>query len=259
MGPATCWPTTPDTPLNRVTSALAFAMSAPVRPEGRSYTTTAVKMFGDWIFDCRFSTCVDSALAGNHDDESFFSAPVSFPDNGPARATMISQKTTTPHLARRPLANVKMVRARLMVIPRRSLVGLPRRQHYGTQPFRGSSHILTANDCTAELSNLGEITSGDDIAGQCQTGAMSFYGDHVLPRLIDLLLRSSDTHELRARVAAGLTGEVLEIGFGSGLNVPFYPAALTRVRALAPAALGRKLAAERVAASPVPIEYIGLD
>ena len=88
---------------------------------------------------------------------------------------------------------------------------------------------------------------------------MSFYGDHVLPRLIDLLLRSSDTHELRARVASGLTGEVLEIGFGSGLNVPFYPAALTRVRALAPAALGRKLAAERVAASPVPIEYIGLD
>jgi SAM-dependent methyltransferase len=118
---------------------------------------------------------------------------------------------------------------------------------------------LTANDCTAELSNFGEIASGDDIAGQCQTGAMTFYGDHVLPRLIDLLLRSSDTHELRARVAAGLTGEVLEIGFGSGLNVPFYPAALARVRALDPAALGRKLAAQRVAASPVPIEYIGLD
>ena len=66
---------------------------------------------------------------------------------------------------------------------------------------------MTANDCTAELSNFGEIASGNDIAGQCQTGAMSFYGDHVLPRLIDLLLRSSDTHELRARVAAGLTGE----------------------------------------------------
>jgi ubiquinone/menaquinone biosynthesis C-methylase UbiE len=88
---------------------------------------------------------------------------------------------------------------------------------------------------------------------------MSFYGDHVLPRLIDLLLRGQDTHEPRARAASHLTGEVLEIGFGSGLNVPFYPAGLTRVRALDPATVGRKLAAGRVAGSPVPIEYIGLD
>src|SRR5579875_3069340 len=88
---------------------------------------------------------------------------------------------------------------------------------------------------------------------------MSFYGDHVLPRLIDLLLRGQDTHEPRARVASHLTGEVLEIGFGSGLNVPFYPAGLTRVRALDPATVGRKLAAGRVAASPVPVEYVGLD
>jgi ubiquinone/menaquinone biosynthesis C-methylase UbiE len=88
---------------------------------------------------------------------------------------------------------------------------------------------------------------------------MSFYGDHVLPRLLDLLLRGEDTHEIRAGAASHLTGEVLEIGFGSGLNVPFYPAGLTRVRALDPATVGRKLAAGRVAASPVPIEYIGLD
>jgi ubiquinone/menaquinone biosynthesis C-methylase UbiE len=88
---------------------------------------------------------------------------------------------------------------------------------------------------------------------------MSFYGDHVLPRLINRLLGTEDTFELRARVASNLRGEVLEIGFGSGLNVPFYPARLTRVRALDPATVGRKLAAQRVAASPVPIEYIGLD
>ncbi len=61
---------------------------------------------------------VDSALAGSQDDESFFSAPVSLPDSGPATATMISQKTTTAHLARRPLATAMIVRARLMVIPR---------------------------------------------------------------------------------------------------------------------------------------------
>src|SRR6202161_1074250 len=88
---------------------------------------------------------------------------------------------------------------------------------------------------------------------------MSFYGEHILPRLINVLLGARDTHEVRARVASGLTGQVLEIGFGSGLNVPFYPPGLTRVYALDPATAGRKLAAERVAVSRVPVEYIGVD
>jgi ubiquinone/menaquinone biosynthesis C-methylase UbiE len=88
---------------------------------------------------------------------------------------------------------------------------------------------------------------------------MSFYRDHILPRLIDVIMRARDTHDLRAQVASNLTGEVLEIGFGSGLNVPFYPATLTRVYALDPATVGRQLAARRVAVSPVPVEYIGLD
>jgi SAM-dependent methyltransferase len=88
---------------------------------------------------------------------------------------------------------------------------------------------------------------------------MGFYGDQVLPRLIDLSLRGGEISRLRARVAAGLAGEVLEIGFGSGLNVPHYPPGLTRVQAVDPAATGRKLAARRVAACPVPVEYLGLD
>jgi ubiquinone/menaquinone biosynthesis C-methylase UbiE len=65
--------------------------------------------------------------------------------------------------------------------------------------------------------------------------------------------------EIRGRVAAELGGEVLEIGFGSGLNVPHYPLAITRVRAVDPATVGRKLAAGRVANCPVRVEYVGLD
>ena len=88
---------------------------------------------------------------------------------------------------------------------------------------------------------------------------MGLYRDQVLPRIVDLAMRGGDLEEVRARVAAGLDGEVLEIGFGSGLNIPFYPATITRVWAVDPAAVGRKLAAKRAAASAVPIDYIGLD
>ncbi|HKB31086.1 MAG TPA: class I SAM-dependent methyltransferase [Streptosporangiaceae bacterium] len=88
---------------------------------------------------------------------------------------------------------------------------------------------------------------------------MGFYGEQILPRFTDLALRGREFAKLRARVAAGLKGEVLEVGFGSGLNVPHYPPGLKRVRAVDPAAVGRKLAAKRVAASAVPIEYAGTD
>jgi ubiquinone/menaquinone biosynthesis C-methylase UbiE len=88
---------------------------------------------------------------------------------------------------------------------------------------------------------------------------VGFYSERVLPRLTDKVLGTHEFTLIRARVASGLRGEVLEVGFGSGLNVPHYPEAVTRVLAVDPAVVGRKLAAARVAASPVPVEYAGLD
>ena len=88
---------------------------------------------------------------------------------------------------------------------------------------------------------------------------MGFYADQILPRAMDLLLRGDELKAIRARVAADLSGEVLEVGFGSGLNVAHYPPAVTRVLAVDPAQAGRKIAARRVAATSVPIEYVGLD
>jgi ubiquinone/menaquinone biosynthesis C-methylase UbiE len=88
---------------------------------------------------------------------------------------------------------------------------------------------------------------------------MGIYQDHILPRVVDVVMRGREYNAIRARVSAGLDGEVLEIGFGSGLNVRYYPAAVTHVRAVDPATLGRRLAARRVAACPVPVEYVGLD
>ncbi len=88
---------------------------------------------------------------------------------------------------------------------------------------------------------------------------MGFYEDRVLPHLIDLMLGNKEFGKLRARVASGLSGEVLEVGFGSGLNVPHYPTTIARVQAVDPALTGRKMAAKRLAASPVPVEFVGLD
>jgi ubiquinone/menaquinone biosynthesis C-methylase UbiE len=88
---------------------------------------------------------------------------------------------------------------------------------------------------------------------------MGFYGEHVLPRIVNVTCGLKGVEPQREKVCEGLEGEVVEIGFGSGLNVPFYPPPVTRVAAVEPADLGWKLAADRVKAASVPVERSGLD
>lgn len=88
---------------------------------------------------------------------------------------------------------------------------------------------------------------------------MSFYGEHVLPRIINVVMDNTQTREIRARVCAELAGDVVEIGFGTGHNLPFFPTAVTRLRAVEPSCLGVRLAAERIDAAPFPVDVVGLD
>jgi ubiquinone/menaquinone biosynthesis C-methylase UbiE len=88
---------------------------------------------------------------------------------------------------------------------------------------------------------------------------MGLYGDHFLPRIIDVACNMKEALPQRRRVCEGISGEVVEIGFGSGSNVPFYPAAVTRVAAVEPADIGWKLAAKRLRETTVPVERSGLD
>ena len=88
---------------------------------------------------------------------------------------------------------------------------------------------------------------------------MGFYGEHVLPRVINVACGMKNAAPLRRRVCEGLEGNVVEIGFGSGHNVPFYPEAVSRVAAIEPADVGWKLAEKRLRATSVPVERSGLD
>jgi ubiquinone/menaquinone biosynthesis C-methylase UbiE len=88
---------------------------------------------------------------------------------------------------------------------------------------------------------------------------MGFYVDRILPRITDVALSGKDFAKLRAQVCDGLSGEVLEVGFGSGRNVPHYPPAVERVHAVDPATVGRQLAVKRLATTSVPVEFIGLN
>ncbi len=88
---------------------------------------------------------------------------------------------------------------------------------------------------------------------------MGFYEQRVLPRIINVACGTKTAEPLRRRVCEGLTGDVGEIGFGSGLNVPFYPAAITRVVAVEPADAAWRLAGKRLMASSVPVQRAGLD
>jgi SAM-dependent methyltransferase len=88
---------------------------------------------------------------------------------------------------------------------------------------------------------------------------MSIYGERVLPRLINVVMNTAQTREIRERVCRGLTGEVVEIGFGTGHNLPFLPPTVRSLKAVEPAGLGVRLAQSRIAAASAPVEVVGLD
>lgn len=87
----------------------------------------------------------------------------------------------------------------------------------------------------------------------------SLYTRQVLPRITEWLLDHPTILEQRVLAAAPLEGDVVELGFGSGLNLPALPDAVRSLRAVDPDEVGRRLAADRLRASRVPVEFVGLD
>jgi ubiquinone/menaquinone biosynthesis C-methylase UbiE len=87
---------------------------------------------------------------------------------------------------------------------------------------------------------------------------MGIYADQVLPRVQNKVMDREPLRPIRARICAGLKGAIVEIGFGTGVNAPYYPSAVERVVAIEPSHVCMRLAEPRIAESHVVVENGGL-
>lgn len=81
----------------------------------------------------------------------------------------------------------------------------------------------------------------------------------IHPLLLDRVMDTAETRSIRDRVCAGLAGDVLEIGAGTGLNLAHLPAAVRRVLAVEPLQRGRELAGARMSACHATVDHVGDD
>jgi ubiquinone/menaquinone biosynthesis C-methylase UbiE len=88
---------------------------------------------------------------------------------------------------------------------------------------------------------------------------VSFYENRVLPHVVDFACSTKPTRKQREKVVPLAEGDVLEIGFGSGRNLPFYDASRVRkVFGLEPSEGMRRKAGPQVAVSRLDVEFIDL-
>jgi ubiquinone/menaquinone biosynthesis C-methylase UbiE len=85
---------------------------------------------------------------------------------------------------------------------------------------------------------------------------MGFYNDVVLPRLCDLAMRNKQLVPFRKRVIGAAEGRVLEIGVGSGRNLPFYRPPVLEILALEPAPRLLTMARSASDVSGMPLSFI---
>jgi ubiquinone/menaquinone biosynthesis C-methylase UbiE len=85
---------------------------------------------------------------------------------------------------------------------------------------------------------------------------MSFYQTWILPRVIDLTMRNKEATRFRARLVPEAKGVTLEIGVGSGLNLPFYGSRVAQLYAVDPSVELLRMAKNRSGSMPFPVEFL---
>ena len=87
---------------------------------------------------------------------------------------------------------------------------------------------------------------------------MSFYVEQVLPRFQHKVMNGKPMRAARERLCSSLHGDVVEVGFGTGLNARYYPAEVTKVFAVEPSTVCMHIAEPRISRSSTPVELAGL-
>ncbi|MBX3412227.1 MAG: class I SAM-dependent methyltransferase [Pirellulales bacterium] len=88
---------------------------------------------------------------------------------------------------------------------------------------------------------------------------MSLYGDVIFPRVLDLVMGQRRLMECRRTALAAARGDMLEIGFGTGLNLACYPAGVSRLTIIDPARHLPKKVEKRIREVEFPVEHAQLD
>ena len=88
---------------------------------------------------------------------------------------------------------------------------------------------------------------------------MGFYSRQIFPRALDILLRGDEVSRYRRATLAPLRGRVLEIGFGTGLNLPHYPESVSHLTIIDPERMLASRVANRIAAARMPVDKMYLD
>lgn len=88
---------------------------------------------------------------------------------------------------------------------------------------------------------------------------MGIYSKFIFPRILDWSLRDAMMQPQRQKTLSPLRGHVLEIGFGTGLNLPYYPTTVTRLTAIDSQHMLPKRLAKRIAEARMPVERLQLD
>lgn len=82
---------------------------------------------------------------------------------------------------------------------------------------------------------------------------MGLYSNVIFPRILDLAMRDKNMAEVRTAVLADVTGDIFEIGFGTGLNLRYYPDTVKEITTVDANAGCNKIAEPRIAKSPITV------
>lgn len=85
---------------------------------------------------------------------------------------------------------------------------------------------------------------------------MGVYERWLLPRLIDLAMRNKEATRYRRKMVPAARGRVLEIGAGSGLNLPLYGGQVTQLYALDPSETALKMARKKSSPAGVSVDFL---